>query len=676
MPPGDVRYLKGVGPVKAARLSRLGITTTEDLLLHIPRSYLDRRLITPIADLVPGREYTISCNVTSVSDRPSRKGRRVLRANVSDSTGSIPLTFFNARFVRNRLVQGARIMVSGSLGPFPGSGMIHPDLVFLDSLPGDVEPVGVLPVYPLSEGLNQGTFRRLITGVLDDPSTVIPDIIPPRILADMGWESRAAVLRSVHRPSSPEEGERARRALALEELYIYSSVLREIRRMSDEQKGIPLLPGENILARFRNSLPFTPTPSQERVIGEIASDLGQDRPMRRLLQGDVGCGKTVVAAAACSICSASGTSTVVVAPTEVLADQHHRTMKTLLTPLGHSCEVLTGGTPAGERRRILTALTSGEVDILIGTHAVFEESVSIPDLALCVVDEQHKFGVEQRESLMSSLSPRPHMLIMSATPIPRTLAMTLYGDLDVSIIDEMPPGRGRVRTTVRDRDGRAEVFRFLEERLQHGERAFIVYPLREVSSETDVRDATSSHRILSGSELGRFGVGLLTGAMSATEKLETTGKFLSGEISLLVSTTVIEVGIDVPEATVMIVANAERFGLSQLHQLRGRIGRSGRDSWCFLMKGENCGAEATRRLAVLESTSDGFEIARRDLQLRGPGEVAGTRQHGLPVFRIASLEGDLDLVERAAVLAAGFAPGKEVLAEFSRRFGRAAPPGV
>jgi len=664
----DVRFLKSVGPARAAKLSKLSINTVDDLLLHIPRSYLDRRVITPIRDMVPGRESTVSGSVISIEDRRTGKGRRILRVVISDGSGNLPLTFFNARFIRGRLPAGSRVMASGSLSPFPGSGIVHPDLVFPDALGEDAPPIGVLPVYPLSDGLNQGFLRRLIAGVLNDPGTVIPEYLPSAHLRSLGWESRAALIHSVHRPASPEEGEKARRVLALEELYIYMAMLRQVRERSDSLEGIPLPAVNDIQTSFSASLPFMLTSAQDRVIDEITSDIRQDRPMRRLLQGDVGSGKTVAAAAACRVCASNGYRSVIVAPTEVLAAQHYRTLKTLLEPFGMTFALLTGGTSSGERNRIKDALEMEELDVLVGTHALLQDRVRIPGLALCIVDEQHKFGVEQRESLLSGLSPRPHMLIMSATPIPRTLAMTIYGDLDVSVIDEMPPGRGKVVTMVRGRDSRTEVYRFLEERLSRGEKAFIVYPLREFSGESELLDATSSFRILSRSGLGRFGVGLLTGAMSAREKLDVTDRFLSGEISLLVSTTVIEVGIDIPEATVMIVVNAERFGLSQLHQLRGRIGRSGLDSWCYLMKGEECGKEASERLVVLESTSDGFEVAERDLQLRGPGEVAGTRQHGLPLFRIASLIGDQDLVEQASGLVAEHKLTAEIRAEFEHRF--------
>jgi ATP-dependent DNA helicase RecG len=675
MPECGIRFLSGVGPARAARLGKLGIYSREDLLLHIPRSYIDRRCITRIADLVPGRSATVSGTVAASGSWRSKSGRRVFRAELEDGSGRLSITFFNTAFIEPRLRSGARIMATGSITSFRGAGMVHPEIVQEDDREG-LDPAAVLPVYPLTEGLTQGVVRMLVARVLAMGDLHLPELLPAEVLGELGWTGRREVLEKVHLPGSPEEGEKARRTLALEELYVYQSVLREVRRRSDVVPGIALRPPGGLLGSFARSLPWRLTPSQESCIRQVTAAMSRSIPMRMLLQGDVGSGKTVVAAAACLACCASGRQAVVAAPTEVLAAQHHRTLEALLGPHGVRCGLITGGTPGSMRSVIDEALHRGEMGVLCGTHALFEETVNVPGLGLCIIDEQHKFGVEQREKLLEGLVPRPHMMIMSATPIPRTLAMTIYGDLDMAVLDGMPPGRGSIRTLIMSREQRSEVFRILEERLNLGERAYIVYPLRDASSDGDLRDAASSYEVLRTGSLGRFGVGLLTGAMKPAEKLETAGRFVSGEITLLVSTTVIEVGIDVPEATVMVVANAERFGLSQLHQLRGRVGRGGNDSWCFLMKGTDTGREALQRLAILEETCDGFRIAARDLELRGPGEIVGTRQHGLPSFRIASLADDADLVEKAALIAGSTPPSDAVRSEFERRFGSAAPPGV
>jgi len=559
------------------------------------------------------------------------------------------LTFFHFKYIADRLKTQTRIIASGRIEYFGGMSIVHPELIFLD---GEVsENQLILPIYPLTAGITQGIMRKLIDTVLKEFGSSIPEVLPLSVLEARGWRNREQVIRSVHFPDEPEEGARARRILALEELFVHQRLLNDVRKMACNRVGISMIPPGNPLSEFIDGLPYSLTNAQERVVKAVSADLGDAVPMRRLLQGDVGSGKTVVAAAACTVCCRSGYQSVIVAPTEVLAAQHFRTLNSMLEPVGLRCGILTGGTKTAARKELLESLLDGSLDVLIGTHAVLEDTVVIPRLGLCIIDEQHKFGVEQREKLLAGCDPTPHFMLMSATPIPRTLAMTLYGDLDISIINEMPPGRGRTTTRIMESEARNEVFDFLWNRLKLGERAYIIYPLREASEELDLKDAATSFGILRRGPLGNFGVGLLTGAMKPEDKLDVTGRFISGEISVLVSTTVVEVGLDVPEATILIVAHADRFGLSQLHQLRGRIGRGEGDSWCFLMRDEDCGAEAVRRMEILSSTRDGFKIAEQDLKLRGPGEVAGTRQHGVPAFRIASLIDDSDLFREAAILA-------------------------
>ncbi len=662
----DVRYLKGIGPARGRQLSRLGIETIFDLLLHVPRSYNDRRIITSIRSLVPGEEVNVSGTIVSSVYLKSKNGKNRLESILRDNTGELKLTFFNFRYIAGRLKAGTRVIASGRIDYFGGISIVHPELIFLDEQDSDTRLV--LPVYPLTAGITQGVMRKLIETVLDEYVSGVPEVLPPDVLNSMGFQNRSEVISKLHFPDDPFEGSRARRALALEELFVHQSLLNYVRIKATKRTGIKMIPPDGSLKGFVSSLPYNLTGAQQKVLEAIAADLRRDVPMRRLLQGDVGSGKTVVAAAACNLCCRSGYQAVMVAPTEVLASQHYRTVSGMLEPAGIRCGLLTGGTKASHRRNLLESLLDGSLDVLIGTHAIFEERVVIPGMGLCIIDEQHKFGVEQREKLLSERDPSPHFMLMSATPIPRTLAMTIYGDLDISVLDEMPPGRGSTTTRVMNRDSRSKVYEFLLDRLGNGERAYIIYPLREASVELDLKDAASSFEILKRGPLGKFGVGLLTGAMKSVEKLEVTGKFVSGEISILVSTTVVEVGLDVPEATVMVVTHAERFGLSQLHQLRGRIGRGGSDSWCFLMKGEDCGAEGARRLAILDSMNDGFRIAEEDLQLRGPGEVAGTRQHGVPAFRIASLIDDSDLMEKAADMATRSDLWESLRDEYKLRF--------
>ncbi|MFO8182791.1 MAG: ATP-dependent DNA helicase RecG [Candidatus Aegiribacteria sp.] len=670
----DVRYLRGVGPARKDQLARLGIETIGDLLLHAPRGYHDRRVITPVRELVPGSEANVEGVIVSSGILGSPRSGRRFQAVLDDGTGRLKLTFFNYRYIADRLAGDVRVIASGRVELFGGLSMVHPELLF----PGGEmkEEELVLPVYPLTRGISQLIMRKLVRRALEDHLHDVPRVLPPEELRSMGWTDRGEVIRTLHFPSDPALGEKARRALALEEFFVHQSLLHHVRSRAGRRKGISMPSSRDTLEALLKGLPYSLTSAQEKAVETIGRDMSGNSPMRRLLQGDVGSGKTVVAAAACAICSGAGWQSVVVAPTEVLASQHYRNLHRMLGPAGLTCGLLTGGTSASARKELHETLRDGSLDLLVGTHAVLEDTVRVPRMGLCIVDEQHKFGVAQRDRLISGSEPGPHFMLMTATPIPRTLAMSLYGDLDLSVLDEMPPGRGRTVTRVVDRDHRQRVYSFLLERLSRGERAYVVYPLREASEELDLRDASSAFRILQRGPAGEFGVGLLTGAMSSEEKLEVTGRFVEGEISVLVSTTVVEVGLDVPEATVMIISHADRFGLSQLHQLRGRIGRGGADSWCFLMKDSRCGREGMRRLSIMESTDDGFRIAEEDLMLRGPGEVAGTRQHGLPGFRIASLTGDLDLLERASSLAAGSGNWEMVSEEYRRRFGAPDVPEV
>lgn len=673
----EIRYLKGVGPARAERLGKLGIATVNDMLLHLPRDYLDRRNVTPIASLSPGGSATVVGTVSRSYDLRTRKGGKIFQVVLDDGTGAVTLTFFHARYLRRKLKKGVRLSASGKVESYRGLSMAHPDLYFLDaSEDREYESGKLLPVYPLTAGISQGVMRKLVQTALSEAEGQVGEILPPSVLRDAGWQSRFDLLVSVHSPSQPDEGWRARETLALEELYLYQQMLGTVRQKARSLEGIPLRSDPRAVEVFVDSLPFELTGAQRRVIESVIEDVSLDVPMRRLLQGDVGSGKTVVAALACWICLKSGHQAAMLAPTEVLASQHRDSLGSFLEPLGVPCHLLTSSTPGGERKRIQDELYGEKPCLLIGTHAILEESVSVPELGLLVVDEQQKFGVAQRESLLEGRLPRPHMLVMTATPIPRTLSMTFYGDLDLSVIDEMPPGRGSVETRVMGRQSKRRIFRFLEKRLGQGERAYLVYPLKEASEQDDLRDATSAYEVLREGSLGRFGVGLLHGGMPGKSKVEVSEAFAAGDISLLVCTTVVEVGLDVPEATVMVVVNAERFGLSQLHQLRGRIGRGGRDAWCFLVTGSSAEGTAMERLMTLQSTTDGFEIARKDLELRGPGELLGTRQHGVPGFRVADLARDSGLVPRAKALAVEHPRWERLRDEFELRFGPIGPPGI
>ncbi|MCK5786184.1 MAG: ATP-dependent DNA helicase RecG [Candidatus Sabulitectum sp.] len=594
-----------------------------------------------MAELRTGTDATVKGKVVSLIRRRSGRGPSLI-AVLSDETGGITLTFFRAGFPGSKLQQGMEVVACGTVESYRGFNIVHPELYFSEDAAVAVNAPGMLPVYRLTAGLTQMVMRRLIASALEAVRDSLVEILPGDVITAAGFSSRWDVFRAAHDPDSPEESRSARDLLALEELYLYRSVLASVREKSNSESGIPL---DSIsLEKFESTLPWSLTTAQRKVCLDVRRDMAGGSPMRRLVQGDVGSGKTVVGAFACIVTALAGETAALLAPTEVLAVQHYASLSKFCSRFSVDVHLLTGGTSGSVRKLIAEKLLERPQSILIGTHAILEDWVPLGSLALLVIDEQHRFGVAQREKLLASRNPRPHALVMSATPIPRTLAMTFYGDLDISVIDKMPPGRGLTETRVVDSSGKSDVFKFMLERLRAGERIFLVYPLKEASEKSDLRDAATAFETVLDGPMAEFGIGLLHGSMPPAEKVRITHDFSTGEIAVLVSTTVIEVGIDVPMATVMVIANAERFGLSQLHQLRGRVGRGGKDSWCFLVPGEEASAVSLERLNLLASISDGFVIAEKDLSIRGPGQVLGTAQHGLPKFRVADLSVDGQLL--------------------------------
>ncbi len=670
----EIRRLKGAGPARVELLSRMGITLAGELLLHLPRAWLDRRTVVPIDSARLGETLTVAGTVTEIRRRRTGRGRVIVEALLCDGA-LMRLVFFNDGFPAARLERGMQLVASGTVETFRGFAMIHPDLLFPPS-GKEPEAPGMQPLYPLTAGLTQGVMRRIVgyaLDILESPR----EILPASVLARGGFGDRKELFRAAHCPSSPDEARGARDLLALEELCLYRWALGLIRARARRDPGIPLSCGPENAASFSVNLPWPLTAAQERVVGEVLSDLSSSEPMRRLVQGDVGSGKTVVAAAACARCVLSGHTAVLLAPTEVLAVQHHRSLRGFLGSWRVPVHLLTGGTGAAARRVLASSMDDFPGSVLVGTHAVLEDWVPLKRLALLVVDEQHKFGVMQREKLTAGRIPRPHVLVMSATPIPRTLAMTVYGDLDLSVIDEMPPGRGKVVTRIVSGMEKRNLASFVVERLARGERAFMVYPLKEMSENIPALDAETAYERVRNGPLGRWGAVLLHGEMTPGEKVEAVTAFSSGKARVLVSTTVIEVGIDVPEATIMVISGAARFGLSQLHQLRGRVGRGTGDSWCFLVMEDSESPQSRARLQALAETSDGFKVAGKDLELRGPGQVLGTRQHGIPEFKVADLSRDIELMERIDHIPAPEADQLEIIIrEESWRFGGLAFPGI
>ncbi|MEZ4395297.1 MAG: ATP-dependent DNA helicase RecG [Candidatus Krumholzibacteriia bacterium] len=654
-----VQFLKGVGPRRAADLARLGIETVEDLVLHFPRDYLDLGDVRPIAELTPGERATVQGQVLASAERRPRRGLSLLQVMVDDGTGRLQLVFFNQPYLKRQLRNGARVAVNGELAVYrSGLQMQSPELEILgeDESPRLLART-LLPLYPLTRGVGQRWLRRLTDRVLAeaDLPSLLPEVLPAEWLAAEDWPRRAEALQSIHFPEDQADLARARERLKFEELFLLQ-LLGALRRHRRRAEHGPVLDQDTrylkpLLAR----LPFQLTHAQSRALGEIRADLSSGGRMNRLLQGDVGCGKTVVALAASLLAVEGGYQAAFMVPLEALARQHFASWAGRLAALGLRCGLLlgSGAQPAAERRATIAALAAGEIDLVFGTHALIQEGVAFARLGLAVVDEQHRFGVMQRAGLRERGAP--HVLVMTATPIPRSLAMTVYGDLELSVIDELPPGRPPLVTTLRDEARLPQIYAFLRERVEAGERAFLIYPLVEEGDQSELKAATEAFEELEAGPLAGLGCALIHGRLSPARKAEALDAFRSGERPVLVATTVVEVGIDVPEATLMLIHNPERFGLSQLHQLRGRIGRGTAKSYCVLVASGGLGPQARERLEIFVKHRDGFKLAEEDLRLRGPGELFGQRQHGRPELSLAHPLRDARLValarERAVDLA-------------------------
>ncbi len=649
--------LAGVGPSVAAKLARLGVDRLGDVLCLLPQRYEDRTQIVPLGALNPGQKALVEGEI-ALAEVAFRR-RRSLLCRLADGTGSITLRFFHFHPAQQRaLERGTRVRCFGEVRAGPtGLEMVHPEYRVLgraEAPPGTT----LTPVYPATEGLTQQRLRQIAEQAL----ALLEREPLPDYLADLvpsGWPSLAEAIRGLHRP--PQDSDAAllasgkhpwQRRLALEELIAQRLSLRRSSLAARRERAAVLEDGEGLLAAFAASLPFAMTGAQRRAIEDVARDLRAGAPMNRLLQGDVGSGKTVVAAAAALIAAAAGHQTAVMAPTELLAEQHFATFARWLEPLGVELVYLSGSQNAAARAGALGALASGRAKIAVGTHALFQEAVRFERLGLVIVDEQHRFGVAQRLKLKNKGDDGtfvPHQLIMTATPIPRTLAMTAYADLDCSVMDELPAGREPIRTVVMPEDKRAKLVERLAAHCASGQQAYWVCPLIEESEATE-SSAASELAVELAAALPDLSVGLVHGRMKPAEKEAVMRGFKSGDVHVLVATTVIEVGVDVPNATLMIIENAERMGLAQLHQLRGRVGRGLAASTCVLLYKPPLSEVAAERLRVLRATGSGFEVAEKDLELRGPGEVLGTRQTGLPELRVANLVRDADLLPQVVAI--------------------------
>jgi len=652
-----VQYLRGVGPKMAARFAAKKIGTLEDLFFFLPRAYEDRREIRKISRLEPDKSQTVIAEVASCDFRYYGK-KRILEIAVRDATGTLTLKWFKGRlsYLTGIFKRGARAIFSGTvLTGYAGKSMIHPDYEILDEEDTD-EPINfkrIVPIYSETEGLHQKYIRRVVHSALENFSRYLSSPIPLEICRRRNLMDVRNAITDVHFPAQDanldalmEGGSEAHRRLIYDEFFFFQLGLAVKRSGRVVDKGIAFTSGGSLKHRFHSLLPFALTGAQKRVIEEIETDLQAPVAMNRLLQGDVGSGKTLVAMSSMITVCENGYQCALMAPTEILARQHFSTLQEWAAPLGLRVALLSGSTAGGARTEILQAIADGEANLVVGTHALIQEEVAFNRLGFVVIDEQHRFGVVQRATLRAK-GICADVLVMTATPIPRTLAMTVYGDLDVSVIDEMPPGKKPVRTLVQGENKRQAVYAAIEDELKKGHQAFIVYPLVEQSENLDLKDATKMAEHLQADIFPQYRVGLIHGKMKDREKEEVMRSFLENRISILVSTTVIEVGIDVPRASIMVIEHAERFGLSQLHQLRGRVGRRDIPSSCILMTDYRISADARKRLKVMEKTNDGFALAEEDLAIRGPGDFLGTRQSGLPDFRVASILRDARILNDA-----------------------------
>ena len=642
-----ITMLKGIGPTKAKQFANLNIFTLGDLICHFPRAYEDRTKLVPIEKLeadVP------ACFKAMVMNTPRtahiRKGLDLTKVQVADTTGRLNLTFFNNKYVTDQLQYGREYIFYGAVsGDFIGYSMTNPVFEPLDSQP--ITTRRVLPIYPLTAGLSNAAILKAVRQALAICDTP-PEIIPESVRREFGILSADRAYTAIHEPASMAEAEMAKKRLIFEEFFVFSACLSLMLASRAEKKSQPF---QNLeLKPFLASLPFALTGAQRRAVEEILEDFSSGAPMNRLVQGDVGSGKTMVAAAAAYVTANNGRQAALMAPTEILAEQHYASLNKLFEPLGLRVALLTGSMSQKEKRLAREQIATGQADLAIGTHALLSDTTTFNDLGLVIADEQHRFGVAQR-SRLSAKGRDPHLLVMSATPIPRTLALLMYGDLDVSIINELPPGREAVETFLVGESYRARINAFIRKQVAEGHQCFVVCPAVEENEDLGIKAATVWAQTLQKTVFPDLRIALLHGQMKGAEKEEAMASFARGEADVMVATTVIEVGVDVPNATLMVIEDADRFGLSQLHQLRGRVGRGKAKSYSILTS-HNKNPETLQRLKALCKTTDGFKIAEEDLALRGPGDFFGSRQSGLPAFKVANLSYDLQTLKDAQTASA------------------------
>ncbi len=653
----SVQYLKGIGPERAKALKTVGIHTVEDLLYYIPRRYLDRSMILPMAKVRPGSTVTVIGRVEAFGKARTRRPQ--FHVILRDKSGFIRLVWFSKpTWVSNLFDENDLVVASGQVTFYRGLQMAHPEFEIVSKKSENefsedelIHTGRVIPLYPSTAELRRVRldsrgFRRVLKPLLDETPHLVSECLPRTVIDDLKLSSLSEAIREIHFPDNLESAEKARERLAFEELFYLELMLALRKTKVDREEGIVFRKPGNLVRGLGKALPFELTQAQKKVLREISADMMSKRSMHRLLQGDVGSGKTIVALIAMLMAVETGYQAALMAPTEILAEQHFITIHPMLEAREVKVCLLTSSVAGADRERALQNIKGGQAQVVIGTHALIQEKVEFSALGLLVIDEQHRFGVMQRAKLRQK-GRSPDVLVMTATPIPRSLALTAYGDLDVSVIDSLPPGRKPIETSLWTESSKEKMHQFLEEQLQKGHQVYIVYPLVEESEKADLKAATESYELLKEKVFPRRRLALLHGRMKSRDREIVMHAFRRGDYDILVATTVIEVGVDVPNATVMVIEHAERFGLSQLHQLRGRIGRGADQSFCLLLANPPLSQEAEKRLKAMTATNDGFRISEMDLKLRGPGEFFGTRQHGMPELTIADIVTDARLLCRA-----------------------------
>jgi len=643
----NIQYLKGVGPHMARLFSKIGVFTVRDLLYYFPRDWEDRRNVQKISGIVPGSEVLLKGHIKKVTQQRTKRGFCIVKALVSDDSGSVIASWFNQGFVKRVLDKNRAmpVLISGKCEVNDYSGAVEVTVKDYEFLDPSEKPLEIVPKYPLTDGLYQKRIRAVTRNMISSYAHLILDPLPKNILEGLGLPALADSILATHFPSDISSLERYRRRLVFDDFFMLQLTLAIKRKKTRiESKGIEFAVDDGFVSRFENTLPFELTGAQRRVLADIKNDMKSSKPMNRLLQGDVGSGKTIVAVEAAVIAVNNGYQAAIMAPTEILAQQHYNKIKKLVEPSGISVRILTAGEKSADKKKVRQLISSDEPAIVVGTHALISEGVVFSNLGLVVVDEQHRFGVMERSKLKQK-GKSPDLLVMTATPIPRTLSLTVYGDLDKSVIDELPPGRTPIITRYVDGRKRGQMNEFIRNKMKEGRQVYVVCPLIEESEKIDLAAARQTSEELS-KIFPEFRVSLLHGKMKSDEKDTVMKDFKDNRINMLVSTTVIEVGIDVPNAVIMAVEHVERFGLSQLHQLRGRIGRGSEQSYCFLL-GNPATFESKERVKAMIETTDGFKIAEADLRLRGPGEILGIRQSGLPEFKIADMIRDEEVLKIA-----------------------------